>query len=59
MLFFVVWKKCVGEVPDLIKTYTLIYEMIQNLEDGQLNTDTIPEDLKKLVIESRANNENI
>ncbi|MFR9211171.1 MAG: stage II sporulation protein E [Intestinibacter bartlettii] len=29
------------------KTYTLIYEMIQNLEDGQLNTDTIPEEFKK------------
>lgn len=29
------------------KTYTLIYEMIQNLEDGQLNENTIPEELKK------------
>lgn len=29
------------------KTYTLIYEMIQNLEDGQLNKDIIPEELKK------------
>lgn len=29
------------------KTYTLIYEMIQNLEDGQLNKESIPEELKK------------
>lgn len=26
----------------------LIYEMIQNLEDGQLNTDTIPKNSKSL-----------